>query len=239
MARTRWGLYRTAGRRPIVDKFGFLPDGRRRRDHARRRRDAGFRLPRWFVTKATGGHSSEWPETGSCLIVRSHGCARFFRRFFCSRVELAFIYVPLVVARLYVGGPEHGGGDRVRCGRTRGVDPVAAGRGDRDSQGKRGRSSSDAPFSPRSGPRRSSLGDLVSSPSCGRRERPRAALFRRVVHAAVRLGDRCDQSRVMTFAYLPTNIGFVIGPAVGSVVAPWTSPRFPRRRAPHRPRPSR
>lgn len=27
------------------------------------------------------------------------------------------------------------------------------------------------------------------------------------------------RGRVMTFAYLPTNIGFVIGPAIGSVVA--------------------
>lgn len=209
---------------PVVDRFGFP---------ALMAADAGIMLAvvamlsfgyrDGFVTKARGESLVRMAGDGMMLIVRSPRLRALFPALFLlfSGWMLAFIYVPLVVARLYTGpDPATAVGIVFGAGGL-GVfvaSPVIGAIADR--YGK----------APTLFIGCGVLAAIWSAPFFTRELVPFAVAWTFVNGLAAALfsvsftllsASATDETRgrVMTFAYLPTNIGFVIGPAIGSVIA--------------------
>ncbi len=176
-----------------------------------------------FIAKGTGGSLVRMAGDGILLIVRSPRLRALFPALFLlfAGWMLAFIYVPLVVARLYTGpDPASAVGIVFGAGGI-GVfiaSPVVGAIADRYGKARTLFVGCAA------------LAAIWSAPFFTRELVPftiawtvvnglAAALFS--VSFTLLSASATDETRgrVMTFAYLPTNIGFVIGPAIGSVVA--------------------
>jgi DHA1 family multidrug resistance protein-like MFS transporter len=176
-----------------------------------------------FIAKGTGGSLVRMAGDGILLIVRSPRLRALFPALFLlfAGWMLAFIYVPLVVARLYTGpDPASAVGIVFGAGGI-GVfiaSPVVGGIADRYGKARTLFVGCAA------------LAAIWSAPFFTRELVPftiawtvvnglAAALFS--VSFTLLSASATDETRgrVMTFAYLPTNIGFVIGPGIGSVIA--------------------
>lgn len=176
-----------------------------------------------FIAKGTGGSLVRMAGDGILLIVRSPRLRALFPALFLlfAGWMLAFIYVPLVVARLYTGpDPASAVGIVFGAGGI-GVfiaSPVVGAIADRYGKARTLFFGCAA------------LAAIWSAPFFTRELVPftiawtvvnglAAALFS--VSFTLLSASATDETRgrVMTFAYLPTNIGFVIGPGIGSVVA--------------------
>ncbi|HEY8787042.1 MAG TPA: MFS transporter [Candidatus Limnocylindria bacterium] len=176
-----------------------------------------------FIAKGTGGSLVRMAGNGILLIVRSPRLRALFPALFLlfAGWMLAFIYVPLVVARLYTGpDPASAVGIVFGAGGI-GVfiaSPVVGGIADRYGKARTLFVGCAA------------LAAIWSAPFFTRELVPftiawtvvnglAAALFS--VSFTLLSASATDETRgrVMTFAYLPTNIGFVIGPGIGSVIA--------------------
>ncbi len=176
-----------------------------------------------FIAKGTGGSLVRMAGDGILLIVRSPRLRALFPALFLlfAGWMLAFIYVPLVVARLYTGpDPASAVGIVFGAGGI-GVfiaSPVVGAIADRYGKARTLFVGCAA------------LAAIWSAPFFTRELVPftiawtvvnglAAALFS--VSFTLLSASATDETRgrVMTFAYLPTNIGFVIGPGIGSVVA--------------------
>jgi MFS transporter, DHA1 family, multidrug resistance protein len=176
-----------------------------------------------FIAIGTGGSLVRMAGDGILLIVRSPRLRALFPALFLlfAGWMLAFIYVPLVVARLYTGpDPASAVGIVFGAGGI-GVfiaSPVVGAIADRYGKARTLFVGCAA------------LAAIWSAPFFTRELVPftiawtvvnglAAALFS--VSFTLLSASATDETRgrVMTFAYLPTNIGFVIGPGIGSVVA--------------------
>ena len=176
-----------------------------------------------FVAKTTGGSLLRMAGDGILLIVRSPRLRTLFPALFLlfAGWMLGFIYVPLVVARLYTGADPN---------TTVGVVLGAGGLGVlilspligaiADSYGKARTlfigcavlaAIWTVPFFMREIVPFTIVWTVVNGLA--------AALFS--VSFTLLSASATDETRgrVMTFAYLPANIGFVVGPAIGSVIA--------------------
>jgi DHA1 family multidrug resistance protein-like MFS transporter len=176
-----------------------------------------------FVAKTTGGSLLRMAGDGILLIVRSPRLRALFPALFLlfAGWMLGFIYVPLVVARLYTGPDPN---------TTVGVVLGAGGLGVfvlspligaiADSYGKARTlfigcavlaAIWTVPFFTREIVPFTIVWTVVNGLA--------AALFS--VSFTLLSASATDETRgrVMTFAYLPANIGFVIGPAIGSVIS--------------------
>ena len=176
-----------------------------------------------FTTKATGGSLVRMAYDGILLIVRSPRLRALFPALFLlfAGWMLAFIYVPLVVARLYTGpDPATAVGIVFGAGGL-GVfvaSPVVGAIADRYGKARTlfigcGVLAAvwSAPFFTR---------DLVPFTVAWTFVNGLAAALFSVSFTLLSASATDEtRGRVMTFAYLPTNIGFVIGPAIGSVIA--------------------
>jgi len=176
-----------------------------------------------FVPKARNGSLLRMAGDGILLIIRSPRLRALFPALFLlfAGWMLAFIYVPLVVARLYTGAdPATAVGIVLGAGGL-GIflaSPVIGAIADRFGKA-----------------RTLFVGCAVlaavwSLPFFTRELVPFTIAWTAVNGLAAGLfsvsftmlsASATDETRgrVMTFAYLPTNIGFVIGPGIGSVVA--------------------
>jgi MFS transporter, DHA1 family, multidrug resistance protein len=176
-----------------------------------------------FVPKVGGGSLLRMAGDGILLIVRSPRLRALFPALFLlfAGWMLAFIYVPLVVARLYTGAdPATAVGIVLGAGGL-GIflaSPVIGAIADRFGKA-----------------RTLFVGCAVlaavwSLPFFARELVPFTVAWTVVNGLAAGLfsvsftmlsASATDETRgrVMTFAYLPTNVGFVIGPGIGSVVA--------------------
>jgi len=209
---------------PVVDRFGFP---------ALMAADAAimiglvfmlaFGYRDGFVPKATSGSLLRMAGEGILLIVRSPRLRALFPALFLlfAGWMLAFIYVPLVVARLYTGSdPATAVGIVLGAGGL-GIfiaSPAIGALADR--YGK---------------PQTLFVGcallaALWSVPFFTRELLPftvawtivnglAAALFSVSFTMLSASATDATRGRVMTFAYLPANLGFVVGPAIGSLVA--------------------
>ena len=176
-----------------------------------------------FVRRTEGGSLLRMAGDGILLIVRSPRLRAFFPALFLlfAGWMLAFIYVPLVVARLY-NGPDPN--------TTVGIVFGAGGLGVFILSPLIGA------IADRYGKARTLfigcavLAAIWSAPYFTRDIVPftvawtvvngvAAALFSVSFTLLSASATDATRGRVMTFAYLPANIGFVIGPAVGSVIA--------------------
>ena len=176
-----------------------------------------------FVTKTTGDSLLRMAGAGILLVVRSPRLRALFPALFLlfAGWMLAFIYVPLVVTRLYTGpDPATAVGIVFGAGGL-GVfiaSPVVGAIADRYGKARTLFIGCGV------------LAAIWSAPFFTRDLLPftvawtfvnglAAALFS--VSFTLLSASATDETRgrVMTFAYLPTNIGFVIGPAIGSVIA--------------------
>jgi DHA1 family multidrug resistance protein-like MFS transporter len=209
---------------PIVDRFGFP---------ALMAADAAIMLVvvamlafgyrDGFVAKQTGGSLLRMAGDGIVLIVRSPRLRALFPALFLlfAGWMLGFIYVPLVVARLYTGpdpnttvGVVLGAGGLGVLVLSPLVGAIA------DAYGKArtlfiGCAALAAiwtvPFFTREIVPFTIAWTLVNGLA--------AALFSLSFTLLSASATDANRGRVMTFAYLPANIGFVIGPALGSVIA--------------------
>lgn len=209
---------------PIVDRFGFP---------ALMAADAAIMLVvvamlafgyrDGFVAKPTGGSLLRMAGDGIVLIVRSPRLRALFPALFLlfAGWMLGFIYVPLVVARLYTGpdpnttvGVVLGAGGLGVLVLSPLVGAIA------DAYGKArtlfiGCAALAAiwtvPFFTREIVPFTIAWTLVNGLA--------AALFSLSFTLLSASATDANRGRVMTFAYLPANIGFVIGPAMGSVIA--------------------
>src|SRR5437762_1847958 len=176
-----------------------------------------------FVPSARGGSLLRMAGDGILLIVRSPRLRALFPALFLlfAGWMLAFIYVPLVVARLYTGSdPATAVGIVLGAGGL-GIfiaSPAIGALADR--YGK---------------PQTLFVGcallaALWSVPFFTRELLPftvawtvvnglAAALFSVSFTMLSASATDATRGRVMTFAYLPANLGFVVGPAIGSLVA--------------------
>jgi MFS family permease len=176
-----------------------------------------------FMTKAMGGSLVRMAGDGILLIVRSPRLRALFPALFLlfAGWMLAFIYVPLVVARLYTGpDPATAVGIVFGAGGL-GVfiaSPVVGAIADRFGKARTlfigcGVLAAiwSAPFFTR---------DLVPFTVAWTFVNGLAAALFSVSFTLLSASATDEtRGRVMTFAYLPANIGFVIGPAIGSVIA--------------------
>jgi DHA1 family multidrug resistance protein-like MFS transporter len=177
-----------------------------------------------FVPKARNGSLLRMAGDGILLIIRSPRLRALFPALFLlfAGWMLAFIYVPLVVARLYTGAdPATAVGIVLGAGGL-GIflaSPVIGAIADRFGKARTlfvGCAVLAAvwslPFFTRELVPFTIAWTVVNGLAAG--------LFS--VSFTMLSASATDETRgrVMTFAYLPTNIGFVIGPGIGSVVAP-------------------
>ena len=176
-----------------------------------------------FVPKARNGSLLRMAGDGILLIIRSPRLRALFPALFLlfAGWMLAFIYVPLVVARLYTGAdPATAVGIVLGAGGL-GIfltSPVIGAIADRFGKARTlfvGCAVLAAvwslPFFTRELVPFTIAWTVVNGLAAG--------LFS--VSFTMLSASATDETRgrVMTFAYLPTNIGFVIGPGIGSVVA--------------------
>ena len=176
-----------------------------------------------FVPKARNGSLLRMAGDGVLLIIRSPRLRALFPALFLlfAGWMLAFIYVPLVVARLYTGAdPATAVGIVLGAGGL-GIfiaSPVIGAIADRFGKARTlfvGCAVLAAvwslPFFTRELVPFTIAWTVVNGLAAG--------LFS--VSFTMLSASATDETRgrVMTFAYLPTNIGFVIGPGIGSVVA--------------------
>jgi DHA1 family multidrug resistance protein-like MFS transporter len=176
-----------------------------------------------FVPKARNGSLLRMAGDGILLIIRSPRLRALFPALFLlfAGWMLAFIYVPLVVARLYTGAdPATAVGIVLGAGGL-GIflaSPVIGAVADRFGKARTlfvGCAVLAAvwslPFFTRELVPFTIAWTVVNGLAAG--------LFS--VSFTMLSASATDETRgrVMTFAYLPTNIGFVIGPGIGSVVA--------------------
>ena len=176
-----------------------------------------------FVRKTAGGSLVRMAGDGILLIVRSPRLRALFPALFLlfAGWMLAFIYVPLVVARLYTGPDPASAVGIVFGAGGLGVfiaSPVVGAIADRYGKARTlfvgcGVLAAiwSAPFFTRELVPFTIAWTVVNGLA--------AALFS--VSFTLLSASATDETRgrVMTFAYLPTNIGFVIGPGIGSVIA--------------------
>jgi DHA1 family multidrug resistance protein-like MFS transporter len=176
-----------------------------------------------FVAKMTGGSLLRMAGDGILSIVHSPRLRALFPALFLlfAGWMLAFIYVPLVVARLYTGPDPNTAVGIVLGAGGLGVfilSPLIGAIADRYGKARTlfiGCAVLAAiwsvPFLTRDLVPFTVAWTVVNGLA--------AALFS--VSFTLLSASASDETRgrVMTFAYLPTNIGFVVGPAVGSVVA--------------------
>ena len=176
-----------------------------------------------FVAKATGGSLLRMAGDGILLIVRSPRLRALFPALFLlfAGWMLGFIYVPLVVARLYTGPDPNTTVGIVLGAGGLGVlilSPLIGAIADRYGKARTLFIGSavlaaiwTAPFFTRDIVPFTVVWTVVNGLA--------AALFS--VSFTLLSASATDETRgrVMTFAYLPANIGFVIGPALGSVIA--------------------
>lgn len=176
-----------------------------------------------FVPKTRRGSLLRMAGEGILLIVRSPRLRALFPALFLlfAGWMLAFIYVPLVVARLYSGPDPNTAVGIVFGAGGLGVfilSPLIGAIADRYGKARTLFVGCAA------------LAAIWSAPFFTRELVPftiawtvvnglAAALFS--VSFTLLSASATDETRgrVMTFAYLPTNIGFVIGPGIGSVIA--------------------
>jgi MFS family permease len=176
-----------------------------------------------FVAKTTGGSLVRMAGDGILLIVRSPRLRALFPALFLlfAGWMLAFIYVPLVVARLYTGpDPNTAVGIVIGAGGL-GVlilSPLIGAIADRYGKTRTlfvGCAALAAiwpgPFFTRDLVPFTVVWTVVNGLA--------AALFSLSFTLLSASATDATRGRVMTFAYLPANMGFVIGPAVGSVIA--------------------
>src|SRR5437867_2748035 len=191
-------LHRSPGRRTHRRPIRFSgPHGSRCRDHARPRRDAGPRLPRWVRREGnwrlTPAHGRRRHPIDRPLATAARALSRPLPpvRGLDARVHLR---PARRRAPLHRPGPEHRGRDRVRRGRARGPHPFTVDRRDRRSIWE-GANTLHRVCRARSDLVRTVL-DARSRAVHGRvdrRERPRGGALQRLVHTAVRVGDPCDE----------------------------------------------
>ena len=176
-----------------------------------------------FVAKETGGSLLRMAGDGILLIVRSPRLRALFPALFLlfAGWMLAFIYVPLVVARLYTGPDPNTAVGIVFGAGGLGVlilSPLIGAIADRYGKARTLfigcavlAAFWSAPFFTRDLVPFTVAWTVVNGLA--------AALFS--VSFTLLSASATDETRgrVMTFAYLPANIGFVVGPAIGSVIA--------------------
>jgi MFS transporter, DHA1 family, multidrug resistance protein len=176
-----------------------------------------------FVAKTTGGSLLRMAGDGILLIVRSPRLRALFPALFLlfAGWMLGFIYVPLVVARLYTGPDPNTTVGVVLGAGGLGVfilSPLIGAIADRYGKARTlfiGCAVLAAiwtvPFFTREIVPFTIVWTVVNGLA--------AALFS--VSFTLLSASATDETRgrVMTFAYLPANIGFVVGPAIGSVIA--------------------
>ena len=176
-----------------------------------------------FVAKATGGSLLRMAGDGILLIVRSPRLRTLFPALFLlfAGWMLGFIYVPLVVARLYTGPDPNTTVGIVLGSGGLGVlilSPLIGAIADRYGKARTLFIGSavlaaiwTAPFFTRDIVPFTAVWTVVNGLA--------AALFS--VSFTLLSASATDETRgrVMTFAYLPANVGFIIGPALGSFIA--------------------
>src|SRR5256884_3511891 len=176
-----------------------------------------------FVARPASGSLLRMAGDGILLIVRSPRLRALFPALFLlfAGWMLAFIYVPLVVARLYTGpDPNTAVGIVLGAGGLGGfiLSPLIGAIADRYGKARTLFIGCAA------------LAAVWSAPFLTRELVPftiawtvvnglAAALFSLSFTLLSASATDATRGRVMTFAYLPANIGFVIGPAIGSVIA--------------------
>jgi MFS family permease len=176
-----------------------------------------------FVSRPASGSLLRMAGDGILLIVRSPRLRALFPALFLlfAGWMLAFIYVPLVVARLYSGPDPNTAVGIVLGAGGLGVfilSPLIGAIADRYGKAQTLFIGCAA------------LAAIWSAPFFTRELVPftiawtvvnglAAALFSVSFTLLSASATDATRGRVMTFAYLPANIGFVIGPAVGSVIA--------------------
>ena len=176
-----------------------------------------------FVPRPAGGSLLRMAGDGILLIVRSPRLRALFPALFLlfAGWMLAFIYVPLVVARLYTGSdPATAVGIVLGAGGL-GIfvaSPVIGAIADRFGKARTLFAGCavlaavwSLPFFTRELLSFTIAWTVVNGLAAG--------LFSVSFTMLSASATDATRGRVMTFAYLPTNIGFVIGPAIGSVVA--------------------
>src|SRR5438093_4113886 len=176
-----------------------------------------------FVVKGTGGSLLRMAGDGILLIVHSPRLRALFPALFLlfAGWMLAFIYVPLVVARLYTGPDPNTAVGIVFGAGGLGVlilSPLIGAIADRYGKARTLfigcavlAAISSAPFFTL---------DLVPFTAAWTVVNGLAAALFSVSFTLLSASATAEtRGRVMTFAYLPATIGFVIGPAVGSVIA--------------------
>ncbi len=176
-----------------------------------------------FVPRPAGGSLLRMAGDGILLIVRSPRLRALFPALFLlfAGWMLAFIYVPLVVARLYTGAdPATAVGIVLGAGGL-GIfvaSPVIGAIADRFGKARTLFAGCavlaavwSLPFFTRELLSFTIAWTVVNGLAAG--------LFSVSFTMLSASATDATRGRVMTFAYLPTNIGFVIGPAIGSVVA--------------------
>ena len=176
-----------------------------------------------FVAKATGGSLLRMAGDGILLIVRSPRLRALFPALFLlfAGWMLGFIYVPLVVARLYTGPDPNTTIGIVLGAGGLGVfilSPLIGAIADRYGKAQTLFIGSavlaaiwTAPFFAREIVPFTIVWTVVNGLA--------AALFSVSFTLLSASATDATRGRVMTFAYLPANIGFVVGPALGSVIA--------------------
>jgi DHA1 family multidrug resistance protein-like MFS transporter len=176
-----------------------------------------------FVARGSGRSLPHMAADGVLLILRSPRLRALFPALFLlfAGWMLAYIYVPLVVARLYTGGDPAtavgivlGAGGLAILVSSPGIGALA----DRFGHSRTlfaGCALLAAiwvvPFFARELTAFTVAWTLVNGLAAG--------LFSVSFTMLSASASATTRGRVMTFAYLPTNMGFVIGPAIGSVVA--------------------
>jgi DHA1 family multidrug resistance protein-like MFS transporter len=176
-----------------------------------------------FVAKTSGGSLLRMAGDGILLIVRSPRLRVLFPALFLlfAGWMLGFIYVPLVVARLYTGPEPNTAVGIVLGAGGIGVfilSPLIGAIADRYGKARTLFIGSTvlaaiwtAPFFTRDIVPFTVVWTVVNGLA--------AALFSVSFTLLSASATEATRGRVMTFAYLPANIGFVIGPAMGSVIA--------------------
>ncbi|OLC22021.1 MAG: hypothetical protein AUH33_00560 [Chloroflexi bacterium 13_1_40CM_68_21] len=176
-----------------------------------------------FVARGSGGSLPRMAADGVLLILRSPRLRALFPALFLlfAGWMLAYIYVPLVVARLYNGGdPATAVGIVLGAGGL-GIfvaSPVIGALADRFGHSRTLFAGCAVlavvwllPFFTRDLTTFTVAWTLVNSLAAG--------LFSVSFTMLSTSAGASTRGRVMTFAYVPVNMGFVIGPAIGSVVA--------------------
>jgi DHA1 family multidrug resistance protein-like MFS transporter len=176
-----------------------------------------------FVPRQASGSLLRMAGDGILLIVRSPRLRALFPALFLlfAGWMLAFIYVPLVVARLYTGPDPNTTVGVVLGAGGLGVfilSPLIGAIADRYGKARTLfigcavlAAIWSAPFFTRELVPFTAVWTVVNGLA--------AALFSVSFTMLSASATEATRGRVMTFAFLPANIGFVIGPAVGSVIA--------------------